>query len=102
MYVCMYTRKTILGPKHLGDDETCDGLMYTAITRVTKAANLGFADGVTLEWITRKICEKKWLHHRIAEENRLDHLHSTLQQRLATATVDKVLTFMLQQKRAGF
>ncbi len=45
--------------RDLGEDEICDGLMYTAITRVTKTENLGFAEGITFQRIGPKIKQNK-------------------------------------------
>jgi hypothetical protein len=42
----------------LGDNEKCDGLMYTAITRVIRTANLGFSVSVTMDKIGKSISEK--------------------------------------------
>lgn len=76
---------------HLGDKEMTEGLMYTAITRVIRAVDLGFADGITMDRIGNAISSSRHLKLRLKEEERLDELHLQLQDQLRVATIEQVL-----------
>ena len=55
----------------LGDIERSHGLTYTAFSRATILANIGFANGLTADRIMKKITEQDAYKERLEEQRRL-------------------------------